>query len=281
MVQSLKMPCRFMQQARVACGPPFRYRGTSLDAAEKLEKSGRDRAHPRPETLNGLFVEGTPYENWRAFNWKQRRFFLKDARLALGLLQVPHTIIDKEVKIAANIIQEKTEWSREYIGEFTVSKTQLYPSKIIEPKFVDKAATIIVALSVIAEQCNRNVDIYDIVKIVPAYFFIDGISPAFIRNLEEEWKSNGRTIAKELDQEPATSIDSLWAAHLGEVSSATGLLRDIARGCCITQFLANKLQGFLLAFGHNLRVLHAGQDGSEMILGTKAAAPSITPNLIR
>lgn len=239
----------------------------------------------RPKHVTDLFYGGDTYEDWQAFNWKRRRFFLLNGRRVLGLLRVTHTKTDRYFQQAEELILTETDWPAEFAADYATSKTQIYPQRLDEAKLLAKALTITVALECIARSENSKINVYDYLRIVPAWYFVDGLDSDRYRDLsrafdqlpsdQKQWR------AANTGGRPGADFDEACQQFCGQPASG-GLLRQTARGFCVTRDVADGIVRFIdLAFGGNQGgigpVQTAGTPGSYPALGTKDAAPALRP----
>jgi hypothetical protein len=229
-----------------------------------------------------LFYGGAAYPDWQAFNWRHRRFYLLNAKRMLGLLRVSHTSSDPYFGEAMRIIEAETEWPKDFPADYSTSKTQIYPQRIEEPKLLAKALTTVVALECIARAQDSKINVYDHLRIVPAWYFLDGFDRDLHRNLAHAFEQlsveRKQQLAKKADVRVGADFDEVCLRQVGQ-TPGSGLLRQLASGYCVTRDVAEGIARFIkstfAAQWGSGPVRVAGESGSDPILGTKDAAPAL------
>ena len=231
----------------------------------------------RPESLIDLFSGGKPYEGWESYNWKRRRFYILNLRYILGALRLSHTSSDVYFLEARKEINSKTTWPMQFKGDYSCSKTQIYPRNAESPKLLDKAAAIIVALELAAAR-EGEVNIYDFLRIVPAFYFLGGLTRRRLdelrRHYAEEnlrWRKDATGLAN-----PPGTFDAACAQVIRQPSPQ--ILTELTQGFCATRAVVDAIGYFVeRAFPADLSVgsvQTAGNGGAEG-LGVRDAAPSL------
>jgi hypothetical protein len=239
----------------------------------------------RPEQVSALFFQGEAYNNWALRNWRKRRFYVLNLRHAMEAMRVAHTTLGPAFNWAPKMISEETTWGKQYAGDYTCSRTQVYPEEYGKAKHFDKAVAIIVALERYAQENDRSFNVYEYLRIVPAFYFVDRFDAAKLAALEERFAqmSEADRLAafrpigdKEL---AGLSFSEICLIHLEQVDQS-GLLPEMAAGACVTRYVADALVAFVnAAFPRELHigpVREAGDDSATNLnLGTGDAAAAL------
>ena len=242
----------------------------------------------RPELLTDLFLGGAPYPGWQAYNWRRRRFFLLNGRLVLGLLRAEPTRSQRHLQRAARIIRDETAWPEQFSAKYEASRVQLYPDQIDEAKLLEKAATLAVALEVMALEIDPTVDVYGLLRIAPAYHFLDGFDLQRLRQMVEAYdamdEAGREELAGRLPGRRLRLTVGFQEACLGWIDqpASSPLLRELATGYCATSAVVTAIQEFVMhVFGDRFAVgpcRGAGDPAAHSRdLGGLDAAPSLLP----
>jgi hypothetical protein len=238
----------------------------------------------RPALVSDLFFQAEAYPNWAIENWDKRRFFVLNLAHVMRLLQAKHTTLKNAFEAAATIIKDKTKWSEQYKETFSCSPVQIYPKSISEPKHLNKTATIIVAMEAFAAEKDDPTNVYDFLRIIAAFYFVDRLDTARLDALRQEydgWTEDQKNAAFGTDNDPEPAHRSFDDQCLNALEQVEGskLLEEMSAGFTVTKYVADELVKFVNRhFPARLHIgpaLPAGSERRSISLGTKEAAPSL------
>lgn len=238
----------------------------------------------RPRRVASLFYQGDAYPGWEIHNWNKRRFYLVNLRYVMDVLQIGHTQLSPFLFAATHVIHKETDWSAQFKGDYSCSKVQVFPGEYHKPKLFHKAATIIVAMELVAKEKDSEFNVYDYMRILPSFYFVDHFDHHKLSELKDYFDSLsiedkkafgdpsvGRSVGSE-------DFETVCHSHLGQVGR-TNLLEEIARGHCVTRYVAGSLVNFVNTYfppQHAVGpVLQAGDESAISVkLGSLDAAAS-------
>jgi hypothetical protein len=243
--------------------------------------SRRSSETRRPKDVSALLLEGAPYDEWTLHNRKANRFYILNLTRILGELGAEHTKM-KQYFESAQIEVKASGWVEQFPSDWYTSATQLYPDQRSKPKTFSRAATIIVALEMLAQERKPDLNVYDYLRILPAFYFIDRFDQQRLNALTAHFDSldylaRDKLLAGNAD---ASSFAKVCLRQIGQENS-DGLLDQLVAGFCVTKSVAESLCDFVNThFPLDLHVgpvCHAGDEdmGSSGALGRKNAAPAL------
>lgn len=234
----------------------------------------------RPGNVADLLIGGELHSTWYHANARSNRFFLVNMQHVLARLGITYTNTQRYLEQAEAIIATETEWPRQLPFEYRSSHVQLSPEKLTKPKRFGHAATIIVAVEIMAKERDPRFNVYDLLRILPAQYFVDRFDLAQLNSLKEYYESLSDSEKAGIFGHAAVShsfervcLDTMEQPH------RNGLLEQLAAGFCVTKYTADKLVEFVENhFPPQLHVGPARSSGEDSIargLGNKNAAPSL------
>jgi hypothetical protein len=147
---------------------------------------------------------------------------------------------------AKRVIIGETSWSLQLAFKYECSHTQIFPDKLKEPKFFGHAATLIVALELAARALVPDLNVYDLLRILPAIFFVDGFDKARLNVLvayhaQLPAPERARIFGPEFADKGFLETCCMRVGQVGRVD----LPSEIADGHCVTRHVAELLCGFI------------------------------------
>jgi hypothetical protein len=243
------------------------------------------QANQRPERVESLLLEGGVFDGWFLANRHHTRFYVLNLEKVLTDLDPKHTKLEAIFRAAERAIAEETTWHAQYRFEYRSSHTQIFPEKRFKAKLFGHAATIIVAMELIAAEIDPGYNVYDYLRIVPATFFIDRFNRNQLRRLDDHYASL-------TPEEREAQFGDLIAASFEQVllnaleqAKSERLLEQMVAGHTVTPWICDRLREFVAtnfpAELHLDETRHSGDPDKadaepEMTpLGSKGAAPAL------
>jgi hypothetical protein len=209
----------------------------------------------RPRRLMSLLCQGSSYVGWYRANRQKNRYYVANLEIILDELKPDYTKLGLQFQEAQRIIREETDWSEEYPSPFKCSPTQL--AKPHEAKQFEIAAAIIVAMEVVAREKKPGLNVYKVLRILPAQYFVDLLDKqrlAQIQQCFEDWTVEQRVEIFGEDARDRSFVD-LCLFYIDQAYS-DGLLDEIVKGFCILKHTADLLEQFVNR--HFPKHLHVG-----------------------
>lgn len=256
------------------------------DSAEETPDRLPERAvNGRPSEVADFFFEGTPYQNWQARNWGKRRFFVLNLQHVIEDMHVRHTNTGPNFAEATRIISVETSWNSQYRADYTCAKVQIYPDQRVQAKHFEKAVVMIVAMEVHARSNNFDLNVYDFLRIIPAFYFVDRLNAPRLKALGDHYSTLSEDeISRQFGskEDPAAGKRSFEDQCLFALRQVEGsrLLHEMAAGYCVTEYVASRLVQFIEKnFPPELHVgpvrVAGDHQAREPDLGSDDAAPSL------
>lgn len=224
----------------------------------------------RPSQLADLFFMGKPYDGWEVFNRSSNRFFVVNLTYVISALSLNHTSSGDYFRKALLEIGENTEWPAQANVEFQTSHTQVYPTERSKAKTLGRAACIIVAMEMAAKDKAPGLDVYDHLRIIPAWSFIDDFDMAALHDIEQRYKVDSKA-------PQGLSFREHVLRESGQFEPR--LLEQMATGYCVTEYVAERIREAILPwepYGGRLGpVRSAGEARTSDILGSRNAAAAL------
>jgi hypothetical protein len=203
-----------------------------------------------------LFYQGAPYPNWKLHNKDVNRFFVVNLTEVIDRLGVLHTRMEPCFKQALAEIRA-SDWVNQYKSNWICSHTQITPENRRRAKTFSRAAAIIVALELYADQTNAGLNVYDYLRVLPAFYWVDQFETNRLAALSGHYQTMSpaqRTAA--FGQHAKENFAATILAMLDQIT-ATTLLDELADGWCVTRFIAERLCT-LINTPHFPQSLHIG-----------------------
>lgn len=200
----------------------------------------------RPQDVVHLLQEGEIHPTWASANKNKNRFYLLNIDIVIDNLAIDVTRMDKYFTDASNTIKQKTNWHQEGNFKFAASHVQINKSKRFLPKYFGSAATIIVALELIASKVKPSYNVYNWLRILQADFFVDRFNAERLQALEKHYKELKDSERTQIfgDEAKKENFEQIILTGI-EQGYSSGLLRDLANGSCATRYTSNKLVDFI------------------------------------
>jgi len=231
---------------------------------DKILESEAPR-NQRPADVTSFFYQGEAYENWKLHNKNKNRFFVLNIDRVLDLLDISHTKMEADFAAACASVSASA-WATQYRSEWDCSHTQIYPANRNAAKTFSRAVSVIEALNVTAARTRPDVNVYDFLRIVPAFYFIDGFDEERLAALEAHFSTLTPEQQREGLGSAGATIQTFSEACLLSVSQSSKgrLLKHLATGYCATKFVVEGIRTFVNSdrFPANLHVgpvLRAGE----------------------
>ena len=257
--------------------------GTAKTIAVAPDPATRDNS--RPERVATFLVEGGVFDDWFLANRIQARFYVLNLAKVLADLNPSYTRMEAVFRSAERAIAEETGWSKQYRFAYTSSHTQLKPEKRFLPKLFGHAATIIVAMELIAKEIDPDYNVYDQLRIVPATFFIDGFNRRKLAELTAHFETLKQPDRDALfGADAGSDLNQILLHAIGQGTSQR-LLEMMTSGYTATKWVCDELKTFVE--DKFPKALHLGpvlQDGdprktateeNAIVLGNKGVAKSL------
>jgi len=238
------------------------------------------QANVRPAEVIALLYQGTSYDTWRFHNKDKNRFFILNLEKVLELLDVQHTKMEAYFRKAETEIRASA-WAKQYQSKWECSHTQLKPKVRRAPKTFSRAVIIIVALEMCAREVKPDVNVYDYLRVLPAFYFVDSFDEARLEAFETHFAALDADAKKIWLGGQGDGFKTFADAchELIEQNFGGRLLHQLAAGFCVSQFAAEKARAVLnhAAVPAELRVgpvLRAGEESriDQVAFPRKAAA---------
>jgi hypothetical protein len=233
----------------------------------------------RPASVTSLLCEGAPYEDWAFYNKSKNRFVVVNLEHVLSVLRIDYTLTRDYFKSATEIILGETTWNEEYPSSYECSHTQIKPNRRNEPKHFGHAATTIVALELAAKEKNQDVNVYDWLRILPGWYFVDRFEKELLAKAEKYYEglTEAERIALLGDDAKGRSFRELCLMRMDQTSRKE-LLDQVVGGACLTRLPADRLVDFMALFPKKFEVgpvLRAGEQSVSNGLGSKRTARNL------
>lgn len=242
-----------------------------------------DRPNRRPERVDSFLFEGETYEEWFLANRTANRFFILNIAEVIRVINPQHTTFDREdFDKAQQMIAERDQvkWKDQYNFEYETSRTQLYPDKIHAAKRFGTAATIILAMEMVASHKGFNINVYDYLRIIPAHYFVDRLTPEKLAALEQFHDLMDADTKLETfgEQFIHKSFEETCLLKINQEFNMN-IITELSKGGCVTKFIAEYILSFVNI--HYPQPLHvgpvraAGQQSTSSGLGRKNAVDNM------
>lgn len=235
----------------------------------------------RPQSVVSLLTERELHSEWFIHANRKNRFFVTNLGTVLNLLPIGgHTKAGSYFKEAERIVREETEWGKQYAFEYRSHPRHLSDQKRLQAKLFGHAATIIVAMEVAAQQLKTQVNVYDLLRILPAHFFVDLFDQQRLTKLIEVYDAmpEADKVTRFGPEKAGFSFERQCLSAIAQPNS-DDLLKQVTSGHCLTKFTAGLLMSFVNThFDSALHVgpvLVSGADAARTNLGTDSVAPSL------
>jgi len=258
--------------------PPGAARGDPPRAVPSFPPGTNNR---RPELVASLLCERDVGPAWFAHADRQNRFFVVNLDTVLGLVGFGgHSTAGTYCDEAERIIAAETKWRDQYAFQYVCHQRHLARDRRVKPKYFGHAATMIVALEVMAKAQNRPVNVYDFLRILPAQYFIDRFDKKRKAQLAENYNSISADEKRDRfgPDKVGLAFDELCLVSIEQPTSAE-LLDQMTSGYCVTKYTANLLMNFINdKFDKDLKIgpiIVSGGECNTPGLGDKSAAPAL------
>jgi len=241
----------------------------------------------RPKDLMQLFSDRA-VELTFGNTSRQNRFYVANIIPVMNSLKLRHTTSDASVvfKQAATEIKAQKDW----IETFDYLKFEAHPNHVsnakrTQPKYLETAVTIIVAMEVAARAATTPINVYDYLRILPAMHFVDRFDVNRLQALESAYGRLSEEDKKgKFGEDALLSFQDLCLKSMAQPLGSR-LLSEMAAGYCVTRDAAEKFAAFINAnFEQALQVGPVRVAGAETglpNLGTKFAATTfVVPQII-
>ena len=227
----------------------------------------------RPQYVASLLQGGEVHPSWNFANQRLSRFFVVNLEVVLG--NIPGISITQTAPYfaeAADVIKNETEWPKQHPFTYTCSHTQIFRDNMRVPKTFGRAATITVAVELMAAEKAPGLCVYDSLRILAADQFPDYFDEARLKQLEEFYdKMEQAEKERRFGRYAQRSFEEVCLTQIEQ--NRHGLLAALAAGGCVTRYTADKLCRFIEAnFPGDLHIgpiLSAGQDAHCPGLGSR------------
>jgi hypothetical protein len=255
-------------------------------AVNKQSSSGSGergtRENRRPVDVDSLLYQGNTHPTFALANRQKKRFFITNLARVLSQIPLAHSgnLAPHFFDEAKRVITSETAWSLQLAFKYECSHIQIFPGRLTEPKFFGNAATLIVALELAAAALVPGLNVYDMLRILPADFFVDGFDTARLDALIAYHAKLTASERTRLFGPEFANMDFLETCCTKiEQLGRTGLPGEMADGYCVTRQVAERLSGFINGnYPPHLRVglvRASGDHGTVARLGHKAAASQL------
>jgi hypothetical protein len=262
---------------------------TRGDTSMVSNVSSQDAGSPnrRPDNVLRLMHQGDGYPHWAHNNQHKKRFFLTNFasiitqyRAVVGRRDDLKQYLEKA---ATEISANNPEWNLEYPGIYLAGNTQISDSRIKEGKWFDFAASIIVAMELAFKDKGIPVNVYDYLRIVPAFYFINAFDSGKLAAIKSAYAamSNDEKLARFGKFGAGADHKSFYQicfAAVGQTEDGS-VVDGLAKGYLATKYVCD---GLVQLINENFdpschvgEALGAGQDGSNGVLGTLGLAPGL------
>jgi hypothetical protein len=236
-------------------------------------------ANCRPERVDSFLIQGETYDEWFLANKTANRFFILNIGEVVQRINPQHTTYNRsDFDEAERMIDENVDikWKDQYPFTYEASRTQLYPQVLHSAKRFGIAATLILAMDRTAQNNGLNINVYDYLRIVPAYYFVDGLTADRLAAIEQNHEI--MTVDAKLAKFGEDFIDRSFEATCllkMEQDLNLQLITELSQGGCVTKYIADYIIKFVHDnYPHQLHVgpvRAAGQPSSSYGLGVKNA----------
>jgi hypothetical protein len=153
----------------VNCGVYCKVRG---EMTVIIESAPSPRGSNRPRDPIRLLVDRDVKTLWQARNFRSNRFSVVNLEFVIGRLGLEHTNAKKYFE-KAKIAIDADGWNGLYRFDYGCSHTHIYPNNLREARQFGHAATVIVAMEFAAAELEPGYDVYTVLRILPATYFVD------------------------------------------------------------------------------------------------------------
>jgi hypothetical protein len=248
-------------------------------------------ANGRPKDVTRLFHDGGPYIGWAEESGDNKRFFVPNVKTVVTAY-TSNGGTKKELvgffRTATKVIaRENPGWNVAFPGSYQAGKGWAESYRRKEPRRFTTAATMIVGLELAVKSLKMRINVYDYLRIIPAFYFVDEFDVAKLATIQEAFAA--MTPAEKLakfgaDADGKTFFQICYAAF-GQTDDGS-VVTGLAKGHIATHFVCEELASLINThFPAPCRVgvvKGAGEDGSDGVLGTKDLAnglkvPAVLP----
>jgi hypothetical protein len=273
--------------------------GASLSQAGVLELPNDPN---RPKNISELMYDGLGVysgqlsDGWKFANQGKNRFYLLNLVNVMAALRLEHTKTANDFLFAPEIIKKHTTWPDQYDDLKTneppytrlinVSHTQINLDKRDQAKLFSHAVIAVVALESAAARIKPDYSVYEHLRILPAHYFIDGLTDERLARLE---KFHAKLNDKELEQIYGEAVvrkkhsdKSLSALSQTAIKQdpSINLLKSLSFGCCATKFVCDGLLDLINRYPEELHIGPVRESGDQRKTSAKLGVRNVAPGLI-
>lgn len=256
--------------------------------SESEDQQGNPVPNRRPDDVTALFHDGESYPQWVSRNWDKKRFYVPNVESIIfqfwataGKKKDAKIILNEAFQKTPLIIAEENPgWLATYPGTYQAGGSWVEKYRLREARSFPIAAGLIVGLELAFKQIGSAVNVYDLLRIVPAFYYVDHFDQTKLdRILGAFSRLSPEDIQRKFGASAAgKSFYEICYGIFGQGSDGS-VLRDLANGSLATRFVCKSLKDLVNAqFDpecHLGDIKCAGQDGSNEVLGTRDTAANL------